>query len=38
VFLRRGPWGWMHAEHADVALADLRLDGLARLPDALASL
>ena len=38
VFLRRGPWGWMHAEHPDVAQADLRLDGLARLPDALASL
>ena len=38
VFLRRGPWGWMHAEHPDVVQADLRLDGLARLPDALASL
>jgi FMN phosphatase YigB (HAD superfamily) len=38
VFLRRGPWGWMHAEHPDVAQADLRLDDLARLPDALASL
>jgi FMN phosphatase YigB (HAD superfamily) len=38
VFLRRGPWGWMHAEHPDVAQADLRLDDLVRLPDALASL
>jgi FMN phosphatase YigB (HAD superfamily) len=38
VFLRRGPWGWMHAEHPDVAKADLRLDDLAPLPDALASL
>jgi hypothetical protein len=38
VFLRRGPWGWMHAEHPDVAQADLRLDDLAPLPDALASL
>jgi FMN phosphatase YigB (HAD superfamily) len=38
VFLRRGPWGWMHAEHPDVAQADLRLDDLARLPGALASL
>ncbi len=38
VFLRRGPWGWMHAEHPDVAQADLRLDDLARLPDALESL
>ena len=38
VFLRRGPWGWMHAEHPDVAQANLRLDDLARLPDALASL
>jgi FMN phosphatase YigB (HAD superfamily) len=35
VFLRRGPWGWMHAEHPDVAQAHLRLDDLARLPDAL---
>ena len=38
VFLRRGPWGWMHAEHPDIAQADLRLDDLTRLPDALASL
>ena len=38
VFLRRGPWGWMHAEHPDIGQADLRLDGLARLTDALASL
>jgi len=38
VFLRRGPWGWMHAEHPDIAQADLRLDDLTRLPEALASL
>jgi len=38
VLLRRGPWGWMHAEHPDVAQADLRLDDLALLPDALAAL
>ena len=38
VFLRRGPWGWMYAEHPDIAQADLRLDDLTRLPDALASL
>ncbi|HME21971.1 MAG TPA: HAD family hydrolase [Acetobacteraceae bacterium] len=38
VFLRRGPWGWLHAEHPDIAQADLRLDDLTRLPDALASL
>jgi len=38
VFLRRGPWGWMHAEHPDVTQAHLRVDDLTCLPDALASL
>jgi HAD superfamily hydrolase (TIGR01549 family) len=35
VFVRRGPWGFMHAELPDIAQAHLRLDSLATLPDAL---
>lgn len=38
VFLRRGPWGWMHAERPEIAEAHLRLDGLAGLPEALEGL
>ena len=38
VFLRRGPWGWMHAERPEIAQADLRLDTLGDLPDRLADL
>jgi hypothetical protein len=38
VIVRRGPWGWMHAERPEIAQAHLRLDGLAPLPDALATL
>jgi HAD superfamily hydrolase (TIGR01549 family) len=38
VFLRRGPWGLAHARLSDVARARLRIDELAELPDALASL
>jgi FMN phosphatase YigB (HAD superfamily) len=38
VFLRRGPWGWMHAERPEIAQAHLRLDGLAALPEALEAL
>jgi FMN phosphatase YigB (HAD superfamily) len=38
VFLRRGPWGWMHAEKPEIAQAHLRLDDLQDLPDRLASL
>lgn len=37
VFLRRGPWGWMHAERPEIAAAHLRLDSLLDLPDALAA-
>ncbi len=37
VFLRRGPWGWMHAELPDIAQAHLRLDGLATLPELLST-
>ena len=35
VFLRRGPWGVIHASWPEVARADLRLETLAELPDAL---
>jgi HAD superfamily hydrolase (TIGR01549 family) len=38
VFLRRGPWGWMHAEQPDIERAHLRLDTLLDLPDRLAAL
>jgi len=38
VFLRRGPWGVLHASSADAARADLRLDSLDALPDALSRL
>jgi HAD superfamily hydrolase (TIGR01549 family) len=38
VLLRRGPWGWMHAERPDVDVAHLVLHDLAALPDALAAL
>jgi FMN phosphatase YigB (HAD superfamily) len=38
VLLRRGPWGWMHAERPDVDAAHLLLHDLASLPDALAAL
>ena len=34
VFLRRGPWGWMHAEQPDIAQAHLQLDSLDALPEA----
>ncbi|MDR3538477.1 MAG: HAD family hydrolase [Acetobacteraceae bacterium] len=35
VFVRRGPWGWMHAEKPGIEAAHLRLEGLAELPAAL---
>jgi FMN phosphatase YigB (HAD superfamily) len=38
VFLRRGPWGWMHAEMPDIERAHLRLDNLLDLPSLLAKL
>lgn len=38
VFLRRGPWGWMHAERPEIEQAHLRLDSLLDLPDRLAAL
>ena len=38
VFLRRGPWGWMHAEQPEIEQAHLRLENLRDLPDRLAAL
>jgi HAD superfamily hydrolase (TIGR01509 family) len=38
VFIRRGPWGWMHAEKPEIEAAHLRLDSLAELPQALEGL
>jgi HAD superfamily hydrolase (TIGR01549 family) len=35
VFVRRGPWGWMHAEKPEIEAAHLRLESLVDLPDAL---
>ena len=35
VFLRRGPWGHLHAARPEAAQAALRLDTLAELPAAL---
>ncbi len=35
VFLRRGPWGWMHEERPDIDQAHLRLHSLHGLADAL---
>jgi HAD superfamily hydrolase (TIGR01662 family) len=35
VFLRRGPWGWMHEEHPEIGQAHLRLTTLIGLADAL---
>jgi FMN phosphatase YigB (HAD superfamily) len=37
VFLRRGPWGYLHAALPGAARAHLRLDSLAELPRALRS-
>jgi HAD superfamily hydrolase (TIGR01549 family) len=35
VFVRRGPWGWMHAEMPQIERAHLRIDSLLDLPDRL---
>jgi phosphoglycolate phosphatase-like HAD superfamily hydrolase len=32
VFLRRGPWGYLHAQRPEAAQADIRLDSLTDLP------
>jgi FMN phosphatase YigB (HAD superfamily) len=36
VFLRRGPWGVIHATWPEAARADLRIESLGELPEALA--
>jgi FMN phosphatase YigB (HAD superfamily) len=38
VFLRRGPWGYVHALWPEAAAADLHVASLAELPEALAGL
>ncbi|KPV49728.1 haloacid dehalogenase, partial [Kouleothrix aurantiaca] len=38
VFLRRGPWGVLHANLPGAARAYLRIETLAELPDAVAGL
>jgi HAD superfamily hydrolase (TIGR01549 family) len=38
VFLRRGPWGWMHEERPEIEQAHLRIDTLHGLADRLAAL
>ena len=38
VFLRRGPWGWMHEERPEIEQAHLRLASLHGLADALEGL
>jgi len=38
VLLRRGPWGYLHAERPDAAHADLVIDSLSELPGAILSL
>jgi HAD superfamily hydrolase (TIGR01549 family) len=35
VFLRRGPWGYLQADRPEAALARIRIDSLAELPEAL---
>lgn len=35
IFLRRGPWGFLHAERPEAACAHLRIDSLDQLPAAL---
>ena len=37
VFVKRGPWGWMHAELPGIQQAHMRLDNLLDLPDRLAA-
>ena len=35
VFIRRGPWGFIHARRPEVARANARIESLAELPDVL---
>jgi HAD superfamily hydrolase (TIGR01549 family) len=36
VFVRRGPWGYLHAERPEASIARVRVDSLAEIADALA--
>jgi HAD superfamily hydrolase (TIGR01662 family) len=36
VFIRRGPWGYLHASEPDASRAAIRIDSLLELPDSLA--
>lgn len=38
VFVRRGPWGWIHAERPEIERAHIRIDSLLDLPDRLGAL
>src|SRR5207244_11432590 len=38
VFLKRGPWGWLHASSPDAARATVRIDLLSELSGALSGL
>jgi FMN phosphatase YigB (HAD superfamily) len=38
VFVRRGPWGWMHAQLPEIERAHIRIESLLDLPDRLAAL
>ena len=38
VFVRRGPWGWMHAERPEIERAHIRIESLLDLPHRLAVL
>ena len=38
VFVRRGPWGWMHAELPEIERAQIRVSDLLDLPNRLAAL
>ena len=35
ILLRRGPWGYIHAQREEVSQADIRLESLLELPRAL---
>ena len=35
IFLRRGPWGWLHAAKPEASEATARIDSLDELPDVL---
>jgi len=38
IFLRRGPWGWIHSLRPQASLSDIRIHSLAELPEVFADL